>query len=130
MNNQAMRRVFKTMTKTPREILICSDSDNMCLTCAIGILNNPSEEFKSNFEMDCRRGGLSFEDISMRFFQNHSWKTPSRLNEEAYVYLENAHKYSGSTRMRYRCRMYHKPQGWELENGLRNQYYEMWKKGN
>lgn len=224
IENVAKCRVFKTMTKTPREILIGSDSDNMCLTCAIGILNNPSEKFKSNFEMDCRRGGLAFEeistgnnnvlyffmnialddakkffesyklktcifiqkqysvvqdfcflhfellqwndkknsfhcavereqkedeatalqaflnlynqdlnitfsykDISMRFFQNHSWKTPSRLNEEAYVYLENAHKYSGSTRMRYRCRMYHKPQSWELENGLRNQYYEMWK---
>lgn len=24
----------------------------------------------------------------MRFFQNHSWKTPFRLNEEAYVYLK------------------------------------------
>lgn len=70
---------------------------------------------------------FSYKDISMRFFQNHSWKTPARLNEEAYVYLENAHKYSGSARMRYRCRMYHKPQSWEMENGLRNQYYEMWK---
>ena len=52
------------MTKTPREILIGSDSDNMCLTCAIGILNNLSEKFKSNFEMDCRRGGLAFLILS------------------------------------------------------------------
>jgi hypothetical protein len=218
--------IFQTMTKTPREILIGSDSDNMCLTCAVGILNNPSEEFKSRFEDNCKSGGLAFEqistcnnnilyffmntalddakkffesyklkvciyiqkqysmtknacflhfellqwnakennlvcvaeqcqredvstalqsflnlynpdfdikcsfqEISMRFFQKYSWKTPSRLNEEAYVYLENAHKYCGSARMRYRCRMYHKPQGWELEDGLRNQYYEMWKNG-
>ncbi len=218
--------IFPTMTKSPREILIGSDSDNMCLTCAVGILNNPSKEFKSKFEDTCKRGGLAFEqittsdnnilyffmntglddakkffesaklktcifiqkqytmeknscflhfvllqwnskdnnfecvaqqnqsedvstalqsflnlynpdfdikcsfqEISMRFFQKYSWKTPSRLNEEAYVYLENAHKYCGSARMRYRCRMYHKPQSWELENGLRNQYYEMWKNG-
>ena len=211
--------IFPTMTKSPREILIGSDSDNMCLTCAVGILNNPSKEFKSKFEDTCKRGGLAFEqittsdnntlyffmntglddakkffesaklktcifiqkqytmeknscflhfvllqwnskdnnfecvaqqnqsedvstalqsflnlynpdfeikssfqEISMRFFQKYSWKTPSRLNEEAYVYLENAHKYCGSKRMQYRCRMYHKPQGWELENGLRNQY--------
>ena len=72
----------------------------------------------------------SFSDLSKLFFQKYSWKTPSRLNEEAYVYLVNAHKYSGLARMRYRCRMYHKPQTWELENGLRNQYYEMWKKEN
>ena len=216
--------IFPTMTKSPREILIGSDSDNMCLTCAVGILNNPSKGFKSKFEDTCKRGGLAFEqittsdnnilyffmntglddakkffesaklktcifiqkqytmeknscflhfvllqwnskdnnfecvaqqnqsedvstalqsflnlynpdfdikcsfqEISMRFFQKYSWKTPSRLNEEAYVYLENAHKYCGSARMRYRCRMYHKPQAWELEDGLRNQYYEMWK---
>ena len=217
--------VFQTMTKTPKEILIGSDSDNMCLTCTVGILKNPSKEFKLKFEADCKRGGLAFEqiltsdnnivyffmntalddakkifelyklknfifiqkrysmredscflhfgilqwntkendfdcvvcqhlgedlstalqsflelynsdlnikcsfkEISMRFFQKYPWKTPSRLNEEAYVYLQNAHKYSGSARMKYRCRMYHKPQSWELENGLRNQYYEMWKK--
>ena len=26
---------------------------------------------------------FSYKDISMRFFQNHSWKSPFRLNEEA-----------------------------------------------
>ncbi len=219
--------IFQTMTKSPKEILIGSDTDNMCLTCAVGILDNPSEKYKTTFAEECKRAGFayeqfttknnkvlyffmnvtlqdaksfftsygldicifikksysrkkdncilgielwqqncertdfkmiiheeyeqeiscalqkffhlydnefkidfSFQEISMRFFQKYSWKTPSRLNEEAYVYLENAHKYCGSVRMRYRCRMYHKPQGWELENGLRNQYYEMWKNEN
>lgn len=218
-------KTFQSITKTPKEILVGDDNSNMCLSCAIGILNNVSEDYKTEFETSCKRGGLAFEeihtkenniiycfmnltlddakyffgarklktfvfiqkqysmekdlffldikllkwnaneqafepsvqqkprvddptslqsffklynpdlhfpysfsDLSKIFFQKYSWKTPSRLNEEAYVYLVNAHKYSGSARMRYRCRMYHKPQTWELENGLRNQYYEMWKK--
>ena len=69
-------------------------------------------------------------ELSAKFFQQFPWKTPEQLNEEAHVYLEQSQKYSGSQRWRYRCRMYHQPQAWELENGLRNQYYEMWKKDN
>ena len=66
--------------------------------------------------------------LSDQFFQQFPWKSPEKLTEEARVYLEQSKNYPGSQRWRYRCRMYHKPQSWELENGLRNQYYEMWKK--
>lgn len=216
---------LQTMTKSPQEILVGSDINNMCMSCAIGILNNPSEDYSLRFEATCKRAGLAFiqfqtsnntilyffmnitkndaekffeanilktlifiqkkysmridscfldfrllqwntekksyemkmwnnyednasaslelffeiynpeieipytfTELSMQFFQKFPWKSPSQLNEEAYVYLLNADKYSGSERMRYRCRMYHKPQSWELEDGLKNQYYERWKK--
>ncbi len=69
-------------------------------------------------------------ELSAKFFQQFPWKTPEQLNEEARVYLEQSQNYPGSQRWRYRCRMYHKPQSWELETGLRNQYYETWKKDN
>ena len=78
--------------------------------------------------------GVSFgisenlSELSGQFFQQFPWKSPEKLNEEARVYLEQSKDYPGSQRWHYRCRMYHKPQTWELENGLRNQYYEMWKK--
>ena len=70
----------------------------------------------------------SLAELSGQFFQQFPWKSPEKLNEEARVYLEQSKNYSGSQRWRYRCRMYHKPQTWERENGLKNQYYEMWKK--
>lgn len=216
---------LQTMTKTPQEILVGSDINNMCISCAIGILNNPSDDYRLRFEATCKRAGLAFiqlqtnnntflyffmniteedaekyfetntlktlifiqkkfsmridscllvfrllqwnterksyemkmwnnyddnvsaslesffeiynpeieipytfTELSMQFFQKFPWKSPFQLNEEAYVYLLNADKYSGSERMHYRCRMYHKPQAWELEDGLKNQYYERWKK--
>ena len=70
----------------------------------------------------------TFAELSTQFFQQFPWKSPTKLNEEARVYQEQSKNYPGSQRWRYRCRMYHKPQSWELENGLRNMYYEMWKK--
>ena len=72
----------------------------------------------------------SLAELSDLFFHQFSWKSPEKFNEEARVYLEQSKNYPGSQRWHYRCRMYHKPQAWELENGLRNQYYEMWKKEN
>ena len=70
---------------------------------------------------------FSIFQASQRFFERYNWKTPSQLNSEAFVYIANAHKHVGSNCMNYRGRMYHKPQSWELSNGLRNQYYYMWK---
>ncbi len=72
----------------------------------------------------------SLAELSAQFFQQFPWKSPEQLNKEVRVYLEQSQNYPGSQRWRYRCRMYHKPQSWELETGLRNQYYEMWKKDN
>ena len=70
---------------------------------------------------------FSIFQASQRYFNRYSWKSPKQINSEAYVYITQAHKYPGSQCWRYRGRMYHKPQSWELSNGLRNQYYHMWK---
>lgn len=70
---------------------------------------------------------FSIFQASQRFFERYEWKTPSQINSEAFVYIANAYKHNGSKCMNYRGRMYHKPQSWELSNGLRNQYYYMWK---
>ena len=70
---------------------------------------------------------FSIFQASQRYFNRYSWKSPKQINSEAYVYITQAHIYPGSQCWRYRGRMYHKPQSWELSNGLRNQYYHMWK---
>lgn len=70
---------------------------------------------------------FSIFQASQRFFERYHWKSPIQLNSEAYVYITNANNHSGSKQWRYRGRMYHEPQSWELSDGLRNQYYHMWK---
>lgn len=70
---------------------------------------------------------LSLEVLSENFFKRYPEKAPEQLMSEINVYINRAAKHTGKERWEYRGRMYHHPQAWELEDGLRNQYYEIWK---
>ena len=63
---------------------------------------------------------------SRNIFQKYSWKEPRQFLREVETYLTEHHKYTGLAQWRYRARMLHKPQAWELEDSTRNTYYEMW----
>ena len=69
---------------------------------------------------------FSIFQASQRYFSRYSWKTPSRLNSEAFVYIANRKKYIGSACWKYRGRMLHKPQAWEGSDGLDNWYCKKW----
>ena len=65
--------------------------------------------------------------LSENFFKRHPEKTPEQLMAEIKVYFNRAASHNGKQRWLYRGRMYHHPLYWELEDGLKNEYYEIWK---
>ena len=69
---------------------------------------------------------LTLTVLSENFFKRYPEKTPERLMDEVDVYIKGSAVHTGIERWKYRGRMYHHPQTWELEDGLRNQYYEIW----
>lgn len=69
---------------------------------------------------------LSLTVLSENFFKRYPEKTPEKLMAEVDVYIKSSAVHTGKERWEYRGRMYHHPQTWELEDGLRNQYYEIW----
>ncbi len=71
---------------------------------------------------------FSIFQASQRFFARYSWKEPFQILSEAKVYIERAAIHSGFNQWQYRARMYHKPQSWELSDGLKNSYYDSWRK--
>ena len=71
---------------------------------------------------------LSLLKLFKNFFKRYPEKTPEQLMAEIQVYIKGAAKHTGKERWKYRGRMYHHPQAWELEDGLKNQYYENWRK--
>ena len=73
---------------------------------------------------------LSLLTLSENFRKRYSHKSPEQIMSEAKVYIRNASKHTGKERWYYRGRMYHHPQAWELEQGIRNKYWEQWKKEN
>ena len=73
---------------------------------------------------------LSLLTLSENFRKRYSHKSPEQIMSEAKVYIRNASKHTGKECWYYRGRMYHHPQAWELEQGVRNKYWEQWKKEN
>lgn len=73
---------------------------------------------------------LSLLTLSENFRKRYSHKSPEQIMSEAKVYIRKASKHTGKERWYYRGRMYHHPQAWELEQGVRNKYWEQWKKEN
>ena len=71
---------------------------------------------------------LSLTKLSENFFKRYPYKHPDIKMSEIKVYIRNGAKHTGRERWLYRARMYHHPESWELEEGFRNKYYEMWKK--
>lgn len=71
---------------------------------------------------------LSLITLSENFRKRYSYKSPEQLMSEVNVYTRNAPKHNSKERWLYRARMYHHPQDWELEQGVRNKYWEQWKK--
>ncbi len=73
---------------------------------------------------------LSLTTLSENFRKRYSYKSPEQLMHEVKVYIRHASNHTGKERWLYRARMYHHPQAWELEQGVRNKYWEQWKKEN
>lgn len=71
---------------------------------------------------------LSIAKLSENFFKRYPYRHPEMKMSEIKVYTRNGTNHTGRERWLYRARMYHHPQDWELKDGFRNKYYEMWKK--
>lgn len=71
---------------------------------------------------------LSLSRLSENFFKRYPYRHPEMKMSEIKIYTRNGTNHTGRERWLYRARMYHHPQNWELKDGFRNKYYEMWKK--